>query len=118
MSGIRFCLIALSALLSVPSLVMSGRSEGGNGKKPAPAIENSVGMKLVLIPRGKFTMGSPVSEMRRNKDEAQREVAITKSFYLGIHEVTQDQFEKVMSFNPGCFSARATGRKNTGYEDW
>jgi formylglycine-generating enzyme required for sulfatase activity len=81
-------------------------------------LQNSIGMKFALIPPGKFMMGSPNGEKGRNKDEEQREVEITKSFHLSIHEVTQQQFEKVMGFNPSYFSARATGKKDTDYEAW
>ncbi len=64
------------------------------------SITNSIGMKLVLIHVGSFTMGSPVSEEGRNEDETPHEVTITKSYYLGIYEVTQEQYEKVMGENP------------------
>ncbi len=112
----RFRLVVLSASLLTTGLPC--RSEEGQGKKPPREIENSIGMKVVLIPPGKFIMGSPKDEKGRNKDEEQHEVEITKAFHLGIHEVTQEQFEKVMGFNPSYFSARATGRKGTGYESW
>jgi putative heme-binding domain-containing protein len=81
-------------------------------------LQNSIGMKFALIPAGKFVMGSPKDEKRRKKDEEQREVEITKAFHLGIHEVTQGQFEKVIGFNPSYFSARANGRKDADYEAW
>jgi formylglycine-generating enzyme required for sulfatase activity len=59
-------------------------------------ITNSVGMKFVLIPKGKFTMGSPMDEPGRNDDEGpQFEVQISIPFYLGVTEVTQQQFEQV-----------------------
>jgi formylglycine-generating enzyme required for sulfatase activity len=75
-------------------------------------------MKFVLIPRGKFTIGSSVSEMRRIKEETQREVEITKSCCLGMHEVTQDKFEKVVAFNPAASQSARHGREEDGYEDW
>jgi formylglycine-generating enzyme required for sulfatase activity len=81
-------------------------------------MENSIAVKLVLIPPGKFTMGSPQNEKGRKKDEDQREVDIKKAFHLGVYEVTQGQFEKVMGFNPSYFSARATGRRGADYESW
>src|SRR5581483_11960613 len=59
-------------------------------------IVNTLGMKLTRIPAGKFTMGSPKNELHRNADETQHEVAITKPFYLGVHEVTQGEYQKVM----------------------
>lgn len=63
-----------------------------------------VTMKLVLIPAGKFVMGSPNDEAGRNDDEGpQREVTISKPFYMGIYEVTQDQYEAVMGSNPSNF---------------
>jgi formylglycine-generating enzyme required for sulfatase activity len=55
-------------------------------------ITNSIGMKLALIPAGKFTMGSPKMEMERDDEELQHEVAITKPFYMGVYEVTQGQY--------------------------
>ena len=32
--------------------------------------------------------------------EQQHRVRITKSFHLGVHEVTQEQYERVMGVNP------------------
>ena len=123
----RFHLVILSASLLSASLLATvfaspSRSDEPPGKppsdKPPRPIENSIGMKLVLIPPGKFTMGSPKDEKGRNKDEDQREVEIKKAFHLGMHEVTQAQFEKVMGFNPSYFCARAAGKKGADYETW
>src|SRR5262245_52534189 len=68
-------------------------------------ITNSVGMKLTLIPAGKFMMGSPAAEEERDGEELQHEVVITKPYYLGVHEVTQEQFQKVYGSNPSFFKA-------------
>ena len=65
-------------------------------------ITNSIGMKLVLIPKGKFMMGSPESEVRI-ADATQHEVTISKDYYLGVYEVTQAQYEKMMGKNPSRF---------------
>ena len=51
-------------------------------------------MKLVLVPEGKFVMGSPKDEKDHNLDEAQHEVEITKPFYLGMYTVTVGQFRQ------------------------
>jgi formylglycine-generating enzyme required for sulfatase activity len=45
-------------------------------------------------------------------------VEIAKAFYLGIHEVTQKQFEKVMGYSPSYFSANAMGKPGASYETW
>jgi len=55
-------------------------------------LGNKVTMKLVLIPAGKFMMGSPETEKDRDKDETQHEVTISNPFYMGITHVTVDQF--------------------------
>jgi formylglycine-generating enzyme required for sulfatase activity len=55
-------------------------------------LGGGVTMKSVLIPSGKFMMGSPASEAKREPSETQHEVTITKPFYMGIHEVTVGQF--------------------------
>jgi len=63
-------------------------------------IENSIGMVLVPIPAGEFTMGSPESEEHRDDDETQHRVTLTKSFHLSRTEVTQGQWEAVMEIAP------------------
>jgi formylglycine-generating enzyme required for sulfatase activity len=63
----------------------------------AVTIENSIALKLNLIPAGKFLMGSAKGEAGRRDDEDQREVQITKVFYLGVFEVNQAQYRKLMT---------------------
>jgi formylglycine-generating enzyme required for sulfatase activity len=75
----------------------------------AEEITNSIGMKLVLIPKGKFLMGSPRDEKDRDVDEEQHEVEITQPFYMGVYEVTQRQYEKVMGKNPARFTKENGG---------
>ena len=67
--------------------------------QPPKEITNSIGMKLVLIPKGTFMMGSPVDEVRI-ADATQHEVTISKDYYLGVTEVTQGQYKQVMGTNP------------------
>jgi formylglycine-generating enzyme required for sulfatase activity len=69
-------------------------------------------MKLVLIPKGTFMMGSPESEQGRNENETQHEVTISKDYYLGVYEVTQAQYEKVMGKNPSHFQGAIVGNEN------
>src|SRR5262249_44712557 len=38
--------------------------------------------------------------------EAQRTVTISKPFYLGVYEVTQEEYEKVMGANPSAWSPK------------
>jgi formylglycine-generating enzyme required for sulfatase activity len=66
-------------------------------------VTNSIGMKLRLIPAGEFMMGSPRTDSGRIDNETQHRVSITKPFYLGVTEVTQEQYQKVMGTNPSRF---------------
>jgi formylglycine-generating enzyme required for sulfatase activity len=75
-------------------------------------VTNSVGMTFTCIPAGEFLMGSPVNEMHRKTDEEQHRVRITKPFYLGIHEVTQEQYQKVMGHNPSLLQGEKGGGPN------
>ena len=63
-------------------------------------IENSIGMVLVPIPAGEFLMGSPETEPGRLSNEVQHQVTLTKPFLLGVHEVTQGQWQAVMGTTP------------------
>jgi formylglycine-generating enzyme required for sulfatase activity len=69
---------------------------------------------LRLIPRTNpaFTMGSPTGELGRSTsaDETQHQVTLTQNFYIGVFEVTQKQWERVMGSWPSFFS-------NTGVRD-
>ncbi|MEI6037370.1 MAG: formylglycine-generating enzyme family protein [Planctomycetota bacterium] len=61
---------------------------------------NSIGMELIEIPAGKFTMGSPAGEKDRRADEEPVAVTLTRPFMLGKTEVTQGQWKKVMGTEP------------------
>lgn len=79
-------------------------SNAGTGvAQPPKEITNSIGMKLVLIPKGTFTMGSPPSEAYSNDSERQHEVTLSEDYYLGAFEVTQAQYLKVMGVNPSYY---------------
>ncbi len=121
------CLIVAAWLLTTP---------GVPANEPAPAVnlaaqepsqapsggevrdDNSLHMKLVYCPPGNFRMGSPISEPWRGADEEQVDVTLTKGFWLGKYEVTQQEYSQIMGANPSEFSAKgsmshATGGKGT-----
>ena len=68
-------------------------------------ITNTLGMEFVLIPAGRFTMGSPSSEKGRDRDERRHWVALTRGFYMQTTEVTQGQWRAVMGNNPSGFKS-------------
>ena len=63
-------------------------------------VVDSMGMLLVPIPAGEFQMGSPESASDRFDNETRHLVKITKPFYLGVYEVTQQQYKTVMGVRP------------------
>jgi formylglycine-generating enzyme required for sulfatase activity len=63
-------------------------------------------LEMVSIAAGSFTMGSPATELKHEKNESpQTEVTFTRRFWLGATEVTQGQYEAVMGNNPSKFKA-------------
>jgi formylglycine-generating enzyme required for sulfatase activity len=75
------------------------------GVEPAETLElGVVALELVLIPAGKFLMGSPETKKDRGggKQETQHEVTITRPYYMGRYEVTQEEYERVMRDNPSA----------------
>lgn len=75
----------------------------------AKEIINGIGMKLMLIPSGSFTMGSRDAERQRYSDsrlfddEIPHQVTFTRDIYMGVLEVTQSQYQRVMGTNPSYF---------------
>ena len=92
--------------------VTTGRSGGGSPGHQAPkTIQNSIGMKLALIPAGEFQMGSPATDKDAEDDEKpQHRVRITRPFYLGVTEVTQALYEVAMGNNPSWFASTGLGK--------
>ena len=44
--------------------------------------KNSLGLELILVEPAKIKLGSPNSEFRRNRNEIQKHVEISKHFYV------------------------------------
>jgi formylglycine-generating enzyme required for sulfatase activity len=71
-----------------------------------PGLTNSVpyqttNLLLRLVPNGSFAMGSPTGEVGRYTEETQHSVTLTnQAFYLGVFELTQAQWGRVMGTNP------------------
>jgi len=69
---------------------------------------NSIGMQFKLIAAGKFIMGEG--------DQA-HEVTQTKPFKIGVHEVTQAQYEQVMGVNPSKFKGANNPVETVTWDD-
>ena len=107
-------------------------AQAADGASAPPAqIENSLGMRFVLVPAGEFLMGSdespqalaaafPDLERRRFDalaDEAPvHRVRITRPFYLGRHEVTVGQFRRFLELSGYVPESVADGTGGYGYD--
>ncbi len=70
-------------------------------------LGGGVTLDLVLIPPGMFDMGSPDTETGRWEAEGPvHRVRISRAFYMGKYEVTQEQWEMVMGERRGGFQTR------------
>jgi formylglycine-generating enzyme required for sulfatase activity len=73
-------------------------------------LTNSLGMAFVLVPAGKFMMGSPDNERGHRANEGPvHEVVIGNAFYLGVHPITQAAYLVVTGKNPSRFNAAERG---------
>jgi sulfatase modifying factor 1 len=108
-----FALIAIFATLAgdLANALVPDRKPPGEPDPPKHVI-NSIGMKFAWIAPGNFIMGSPKEEKERGDNETQHKVTLTKGFYVGVHLVTQEQWQALMGKNPSHFK----GEKNLPVE--
>jgi formylglycine-generating enzyme required for sulfatase activity len=68
------------------------------------------GPEMVMIPAGKFSMGSPINEPKGSRDEApQHEVTFAKPFALGRYAVTFEEYDHY---------CQAVGKDQLGDAGW
>jgi sulfatase modifying factor 1 len=75
-----------------------------------------LGLEMLWVKPGTFMMGSPESEKGRS-NETQHQVTLTDGFYLGKHEVTQAQWERVMGSNPSLFKGADRPVEEVSWDD-
>lgn len=59
-------------------------------------------MEFVLVPAGSFWMGSH-QEIGDADETPRHEVVLSRAYYFGKYEVTQEQWQKIMGENPSAF---------------
>jgi serine/threonine protein kinase/formylglycine-generating enzyme required for sulfatase activity len=72
----------------------------------SPAFTNTLGMEFVQIPKGKAWLTLKVGEEETSADN---ETVIEDDFFLGMYEVTQEEWVQVMDSNPSWFTRNADG---------
>jgi formylglycine-generating enzyme required for sulfatase activity len=82
-----------------------------------PAIVSKRGQRLVLVPPGRFVMGSSRRERGRRPNEAQRTVELTQPYYLGEREISNREFREFLpshrSGSAGGYDLNADGQPVT-----
>ncbi|MCK4375639.1 MAG: formylglycine-generating enzyme family protein [Candidatus Brocadiae bacterium] len=79
---------------------------------------NELGMAFALLPPGEFIQGSAGEELGHEASEGpQRRVRITRGFYMGVHEVTQEQYAEVMRKNPSKFRSAKNPVERVSWND-
>jgi formylglycine-generating enzyme required for sulfatase activity len=79
---------------------------------------NSIGIEFVLIPSGSFTLGADKNvEAAKDRETPQHRVNISKDFYLGKYEVTQQQWVAVMGSNPCRFNGLSNPVEQVSWDD-
>jgi len=71
-------------------------------------LSDGVKMEFVLIPAGSFMMGNA---------KAVHRVTITKPFYLGKFEVTQEQWQRIIGSNPSQFKGTKNPVDSVSWDD-
>jgi formylglycine-generating enzyme required for sulfatase activity len=103
-------MLACLALASLAALGLMSLPAVSDARPEEKTLTNSIDMKLVRIPAGKFQMGSPETEAEREDKELLHEVSITRAFYMGACTVTQREWAKVIGKeSKSHFNARNEG---------
>jgi formylglycine-generating enzyme required for sulfatase activity len=85
-----------------------------NGTPTTHTVPSANNLEMIFCPPGTFMMGSPTTETGRGGDETQHQVTLTNGFYLGKFEVTQAQYEAVMTGNPEGLNADPSHNNHKG----
>lgn len=110
---------------ALPLLLLSAKP--GFAQLPSAEVRipgTAVIFRLALIPGGTFTMGSPAGEPGRGDDEGRHAVTLD-SFWMGVCEVTWDEYNCFQFRNQdsdsaamGSFQADAVSRPSPPYFDF
>ena len=118
----RGCSPGLAVLLTASALCGAGLVCAGDPSPPLRSFSNSVGIDLVLLPKGSFVRGGSESDPDAGEDEfPSTAVTVDRELWFGRYEITQGEFAKVMGENPAWFGPNGPGRSLIGdlsTENW
>ncbi len=99
-----------------PEAELEGSAGSVQEPTPGETFQNSLDMSFVALSAGEFQMGIPdLGNGGSPPPECPvHPVRITRNFWLGQHEVTQEQFKSVMGFNPGYHQNQGLDATDSG----
>ncbi len=102
--GIAALLIG-SAMATADPMVANESEKQATDPPPQITITLPGGVEMVLlrVPAGTFTLGSVAEQGRHENEGPAHQVTLSRDFYIGKYEVTQEQWEALMG--PGEFTS-------------
>ncbi|MCG2660787.1 MAG: formylglycine-generating enzyme family protein [Kiritimatiellae bacterium] len=84
--------------------ILAATGNAAEKKQNEKSMVNSIGMKLVFVSPGTYTFfGNRVKSVFLFPKNDSFKVDVKRGFYLGVYEVSQEQYSKVMKKNPSSF---------------
>lgn len=84
------------------SFAAARHEDAGLPRRACVDLGGGLCLEFSFVPAGVFQMGSP-EEGGDGDETPQRRVEIARPYYMGVFEVTQAQWERVMGNNPSRF---------------
>ena len=82
-------------------------------------LGNDITMEFVALSPGTFVMGSSESDPdARNNEKPQCRVTLTRGFFIGIHEITQEQYTRVTNLDPAHFKFDGSKKHPIEHVTW
>jgi len=90
-------IILLIAILTLAVFLFARSNYGSSGSD----------LKMVQINGGFFMMGSPDNESNHGLEDVEKQHGVTVSpFFISKYQITQEQYETVMGYNPSYFNGK------------
>jgi formylglycine-generating enzyme required for sulfatase activity len=80
-------------------------------------LGNGVTLEMVQIPGGTFIMGSREGEAGRSEDESPQHQVKVAGFFMGKYEITQAQYQAIMSNNPSRYKGEKRPVEQVSWDD-
>jgi formylglycine-generating enzyme required for sulfatase activity len=96
----------------------SFRSQIAATGMPWKVRDRKTGIELALVPPGKYQRGASSNDSQAYGDELPtHEVTISRAFYMGVTEVTQSEWSKVMGNRPSDFKGDRLPVETVSWDD-